>query len=272
MPFSTRTRSPLRKEGAHSWVTTRVLPSSMRKVTRYRLLEPAAVLPLVPELPTEPLLPVPLLPVVLLRGTTSIRVTTLLGVLPVEAVELLELGSWPLLAMALVLPVMPLLLALVLSMLPALVLSMLPAVVLPLVPLVPVLLVLLVSEAMLLALAGVLCAASPLVEALGVVLAVSLLPLFMPVELHAASPSASTPANSTLCSLRFMINSFYWGFFQCVRDDAACHRGMTCTRVGEFGRIHFLTGSGAGRKAQSRAAVISAALQSTSQSDTAALR
>ena len=208
MPFSTRTRSPLRKEGAHSWVMTRVLPSSMRKVTRYTLLEPAAVLPLVPELPTEPLLLVPLLPVVLLRGTTSIRVTTLLGVPPeVDAVELLELVSWPLLAMPLVLPVMPLLLEL--SMLPALALPMLPAAVLPLVPLVPVLL-LPVSDAMLLALAGVLCAASPLVEALEVLLAVSLLvlPLFMPVELHAASPSASTPANSTLCSLRFMINSF----------------------------------------------------------------
>jgi hypothetical protein len=239
----------------------------MRKVTRYTLLEPAAVLPLVPELPTEPLLLVVPLPVVLLRGTTSIRVTTLLGGLPVEAVELLELVSWL---------AMPLLLAIPLLLMPLLlepVLSILLALVLPLVPLVPVLL-LPVSGAMLLVLAGVLCAASPLVEAFGVVLAVSLLvlPLFMPVELHAASPSASTPANSTLCSLRFMINSFYWGFFQCVRDDAACHLGMTCTRLGEFGRIYFLTGSGGGRKAQSRAAVISAALQSTSQSDTAALR
>jgi hypothetical protein len=40
------------------------------------------------------------------------------------------------------------------------------------------------------------------------VLAVSL----VPVELHPASAIASRPANSTLCSLRFMINSFGWVF------------------------------------------------------------
>jgi hypothetical protein len=218
VPFSTRTRSPLRKEGAQSWVTTRVLPSSMRKVTRYTLLAPAAVLPLVPELPTEPLLP--LLVELPLRGTTSIRVTTLLGVPAVDAVELLELVScgllvlWPAPVMPLVL--LPMLLAPLIS-LPV------DAVLLP----APMLLILAVP------LEGVLCAASPLVEALGVLLAVSL--LVLPVELHAASPSASKPANSTLCSLRFMINSFEWGFFQCVRDDAACHPGMTCTSPSEFG-------------------------------------
>jgi hypothetical protein len=48
---------------------------------------------------------------------------------------------------------------------------------------------------------------------------------FMPVELHAASTAASKPAKSTLCSLRFMINSFVWVFFVCVRDNAACHWG-----------------------------------------------
>ena len=50
---------------------------------------------------------------------------------------------------------------------------------------------------------------------------------FMPVELHAASTTASKPAKSTLCSLRFMINSFGWVFFVCVRDNAACHWGKS---------------------------------------------
>ena len=47
---------------------------------------------------------------------------------------------------------------------------------------------------------------------------VSPLPLpLVPVELHAASPRASKHAKSTLCSLRFMINSFGWVFFRlCV--------------------------------------------------------
>ncbi|ATQ74717.1 hypothetical protein CR152_09420 [Massilia violaceinigra] len=34
----------------------------------------------------------------------------------------------------------------------------------------------------------------------------------MPVEVQAASPTASKPANSMLCSIRFMINSFGWVF------------------------------------------------------------
>lgn len=178
-----RTRSPLRKEGAHSWVTTRVLPSSMRKVMRYTrsLLEELPVVPAVPELPVADELP---------RGTTSIRLTTALGAL-VEAVAVEDvswpvLGLWPMAALAAaVLPV---------EVLPA----MLP----------------LVSAVLLLVLpvGGVLCAASPLVT-LEVVLAISLpLPL-VPVELQAASPSASKPAKTTLCSLRFMINSFGWGVF-----------------------------------------------------------
>ena len=57
------------------------------------------------------------------------------------------------------------------------------------------------------------------------VLAVSL--PFMPIELHPTSTIASKPAKSTLCSLRFMINSFVWVFFVCVRDNAACHWGKS---------------------------------------------
>jgi hypothetical protein len=47
----------------------------------------------------------------------------------------------------------------------------------------------------------------------------------MPIDVHPASIIASRPAKSTLCSLRFMINSFGWVFFVCVRDNAACHWG-----------------------------------------------
>jgi signal-induced proliferation-associated 1 like protein 3 len=51
----------------------------------------------------------------------------------------------------------------------------------------------------------------------------SVLPLpLVPVELHAASPSASKPASSTLFSIRFMIHSFGWVCCR-VRDSAACH-------------------------------------------------
>jgi hypothetical protein len=44
--------------------------------------------------------------------------------------------------------------------------------------------------------------------------AVSPLPILSVV--HAASPIASKPANSTLCSIRFMINSFGWVFSVCA--------------------------------------------------------
>jgi hypothetical protein len=47
-------------------------------------------------------------------------------------------------------------------------------------------------------------------------LLLSLLPV--PVELQPPSAMVipSRPANSTLCSLRFMINSFVWVFFRCA--------------------------------------------------------
>ena len=51
--------------------------------------------------------------------------------------------------------------------------------------------------------------------------------LLVPVEVHAPSPRASTPANSTPSSLRFMINSFDW-LLQSVRDRVACHSRYEC--------------------------------------------
>ena len=53
---------------------------------------------------------------------------------------------------------------------------------------------------------------------------VPLVPLSLPppIELHAESIIASKPAKSTLCSLRFMINSFGWVFFvYCVTTPRA---------------------------------------------------
>lgn len=42
---------------------------------------------------------------------------------------------------------------------------------------------------------------------------------------HADSDSSASAAKSTLCCVRFMINSSIVGVFKtgCVRDDAACH-------------------------------------------------
>jgi hypothetical protein len=77
-PLAMCTRSPVLKVGAHSWVTTLVLPSSMRKVMRY-MRSPLAVVPAVLEPPTAevPLVLLPLLPG--WRCTTSMLVTVLLG-------------------------------------------------------------------------------------------------------------------------------------------------------------------------------------------------
>jgi hypothetical protein len=49
-----RTRSPMRKLGAQSCVTTRLVPSSMRTVTRYDLSDELVV----PAMPLAPVLPV----------------------------------------------------------------------------------------------------------------------------------------------------------------------------------------------------------------------
>ena len=105
-PSCTRTRSPLRKEGAQSCVMTRVVPSSMTRVMRYMRSDPTE-LPVAPEVPVEPVVPVPAVDVAPVRGTTSMRVTRLLGV----AVEAVELPAWlvspVLLAVLPVLPVLP---------------------------------------------------------------------------------------------------------------------------------------------------------------------
>ena len=104
-PSCTRTRSPLRKAGAQSWVMTRVVPSSMTRVMRYMRSAPTE-LPVEPVLPVPPtVLPVPPAEVALVRGTTSISVTRLLGV-AMEAVEVLD-WSLGLLAVLPVLPVPP---------------------------------------------------------------------------------------------------------------------------------------------------------------------
>ena len=76
-PLLMRTRSPVLKVGAHSWVTTLVVPSSMRRVIRSMRSPAAPVLPAVLELPMEVEPLVPALPG--WRWTTSMLVTVLFG-------------------------------------------------------------------------------------------------------------------------------------------------------------------------------------------------
>lgn len=92
-----RTRSPVLKDGAQSWVTTWVRPSSMRSVMRYMRSLPVAepVLPAVLEPPTAVLPPVAALPA--LPGKTSILVTVLLGVPAAAPVPLAPAMAPPLL-------------------------------------------------------------------------------------------------------------------------------------------------------------------------------
>jgi hypothetical protein len=243
------TRSPLRKFGAESWVTTRVVPSSMRSVTRY--IAPADE----PVAPAAPLLPIAAEPApeVLGRGIASIDMTTAFGapdipaaplgipaappgipaaplgipaapcacdelpmlpapplvaalpplcepplaplpMLPLEPLEPLPMLSLELLEPLEPLPMLPLPID-PLEPLPMLPLPMLP---LPMLPLEPP------------ASLEPLEPPEPLEPLLPVPLPVAPPPDSSPpprMELHPASVSASKPASTTLCCLRFMINS-----------------------------------------------------------------
>lgn len=78
VPSVILTRSPLRKVGGLSWVTTRVVPSSIRNVIRY-ICSPVEDEPVVPAVPLVPIAADPA-PAALERGIASIVMTIAFGV------------------------------------------------------------------------------------------------------------------------------------------------------------------------------------------------
>jgi hypothetical protein len=187
-----RTRSPVLNDGVASWVMTCTVPLSIRKVMRYIRSE-AIELPVVPAALAPPTLPAPVPAPPLWRGMISILVTVLLGALLLaEGMDPVPEPYW----LALDEPV---------AALPLLPMASLPADSVD--PVAPV---------------------EPLVPDVDVSAVLPMVSLLVPVEEHAPSPRASTPANSTPSSLRFMINSFDW-LLQSVRDRVACHFRYECT-------------------------------------------